>query len=100
MSAAGATMAPPGSIDSSDGYFVDRLPANPDRTRAPEVVLSIVAPGTFAALGIPVKSGRDFTDNDTPERPLVAVVNEALVRRSFPNQYPLGRTIFCSFDRL
>jgi predicted permease len=100
VSAAGATMAPPGSIDSSDGYFVDRLPANPDRTRAPEVVLSIVAPGTFAALGIPVKSGRDFTDNDTPERPLVAVVNEALVRRSFPNQYPLGRTIFCSFDRL
>ena len=98
--AAGATMAPPGSIDSSGGYFIDRLPANPDWTRAPDVVLSIVAPGTFAALGIPVKSGRDFSDSDTPERPLVAVVNEALVRKSFPNQNPLGRTIFCSFDTL
>jgi hypothetical protein len=42
--AAGATMAPPGSIDSSGGYFIDRLPANPNWTRAPEVVLSIVAP--------------------------------------------------------
>jgi predicted permease len=98
--AAGATMAPPGSIDSSGGYFIDRLPANPDWTRAPDVVLSIVAPGTFAALGIPVNSGRDFTDSDTPGRPLVAVVNEALVRKSFPNENPLGRRIFCSFDTL
>jgi hypothetical protein len=51
--AAGATMAPPGSIDSSGGYFIDRLPAHPDWTRAPGVVLSVIAPGTFAALGIP-----------------------------------------------
>jgi predicted permease len=98
--AAGATMAPPGSIDSSGGYFIGRLPANPDWTRAPNVVLSIVAPRTFAALGIPVKRGRDFSDSDTPERPPVAVVNEALVRKSFPNESPLGRTIFCSFDTL
>ena len=98
--AAGATMAPPGSIDSSGGYFVDRLPAHPDWTHAPSVVLSIVGPGTFAALGIPVKSGHDFSDSDTTDRPLVAVVNEALVRKSFPNQNPLGRTIFCPFDTL
>ena len=100
VTAAGATMAPPGAIDSSGGYFIDRLPANPDWTRAPDVVLSIVAPGTFAALGIPVKNGRDFGDSDTPERPLVAVVNEALVRKSFPHENPLGRKIFCSFDTL
>ena len=84
----------------SGGYFIDQLPANPDWTRAPSVVLSIVAPGTFAALGIPLKSGRDFSDSDTSDRPFVAVVNEALVRKSFPNQNPLGRTIFCPFDSL
>ena len=28
------------------------------------------------------------------------MVNEALVRRSFGNENPLGRTIFCSFDTL
>ena len=100
VSAAGATMAPPGSIDSSGGYFIGRLPANPDWALAPEAVLSIVAPGTFAALEIPVKRGRDFSDGDTPQRPLVAVVNEALARKSFPNESPLGRTIFCSFDTL
>ncbi|MGH9673891.1 MAG: ADOP family duplicated permease [Bryobacteraceae bacterium] len=98
--AAGATMAPPGYVDSTGAYHIDQLPAQPDWTRAPSVVLSIVAPGTFEALGIPLKSGRDFSDGDTLDRPFVAVVNEALVRRSFPNQNPIGRTIFCPFDSL
>ena len=98
--AAGATMSPPGYVDSTGGYIIDRLPAQPDWSRAPSVVLSVVAPGTFTTLGIPLKSGRDFSDNDTSDRPFVAVVNEALVRKSFPNQSPLGRTIFCPFDSL
>ncbi|MBV8867739.1 MAG: ABC transporter permease [Acidobacteriaceae bacterium] len=98
--AAGATMAPPGYVDSTGAYLIDHLPSQPDWSRAPSVVLSVVAPGTFAALGIPLKSGRDFSDNDTLDRPFVAVVNEGLARKSFPNQNPLGRTIFCPFDSL
>lgn len=98
--AAGATMAPPGYVDSTGAYLIDHLPAQPDWSRAPSVVLSVVAPGTFAALGIPLKSGRDFSDSDTLDTPFVAVVNEGLVRKSFPNQNPLGRTIFCPFDSL
>ena len=98
--AAGATMAPPGYVDSTGAYVIDQLPAKPDWSRAPSVVLSVVAPGTFAALGIPLKGGRDFTDSDGPDRPFVAVVNEALVRQAFPNHDPLGRTIFCPFDSL
>ena len=94
----GATMEPPGHVDSTGAYLIDQLPAQPDWSRAPSVVLSVVAPGTFAALGIPLKSGRDFSNTDTLDRPFVAVVNEALVRKSFPNQDPLGRTIFCTFD--
>ena len=97
---AGATMAPPGYVDSTGAYLLDRLPPRPDWSRAPSVVLSIVAPGTFAALGIPLKSGRDFTDADTQDRPFVALVNQALVRKSFGSQDPLGRTIFCPFDSL
>jgi putative ABC transport system permease protein len=95
--AAGVTMAPPGNVDSTGTYFVDHMPAQPDPT-APATVLSVVGPGTFAALGIPLKSGRDFSDSDTSDRPFVAVVNEALVRKSFSNQNPLGRTVFCPFD--
>ena len=98
--AAGATMAPPGYVDSTGAYLIDQLPAKPDWSRAPSVVLSVVAPGTFRALGIPLERGRDFNDSDASDRPFVAVVNEALVRKSFGNQDPLGRTIFCPFDSL
>jgi predicted permease len=98
--AAGATMAPPGHVESSGGYFLDHMPAQPDWTSAPHVALNVVAPGTFAALGIPLTSGRDFNNGDTPDKPLVVVVNEALVRKSFAGESPLGRTIFCPFDTL
>ena len=81
-------MAPPGHVESTVGYFIDHLPAQTDWTRAPSAVLSIVAPGTFAALGIPLKSGRDFNDGDTSDKPFVAVVNEALVRKSLPRREP------------
>jgi len=59
----------------------------------------MIAPGTFAALGIPLKRGRDFGVSDTNDQPLVAIVNEALVRKSLAGQDPMGRTIFCPFDR-
>jgi predicted permease len=96
--ATGATMAPPGSIESSGAYFIGHMPAQFDVRSAPESVLSVVAPGTFAALGIPVEAGRDFSDSDTGGSPLVAVVNEALVRKAFGKKDPLGRTIFCLYD--
>ncbi len=40
--AAGATMAPPGYVDSTGGYFIDQLPAQTEWSRAPSVVLSII----------------------------------------------------------
>jgi predicted permease len=98
--AAGATMAPPGSIESSGTYFIDRMPAESEMRAGPPTVLSIVAPGTFSALGIPMRAGRDFSDGDALDRPFVAVINEQLARKAFPNQDPLGRSIFCPFDSL
>jgi predicted permease len=99
--AAGATSIPPGDLtNSGDGaYFIDRVPTQRDRTSEPTVMFTIVTPGTFAALGTPLKKGRDFSESDTEDAPLVAIVNEALVRQAFGDQDPIGRTIFCSFDR-
>jgi putative ABC transport system permease protein len=97
--AAGATMAPPGHVESTGGYWIDYMPKE-FQAKAPETVLSIVAPGTFRALGVPLKSGRDFSDADTFDAPFTAVVNEALVHKAFRDQDPLGRMIFCPFDSL
>lgn len=52
----------------------------------------IAAPGYFETIGIPMVGGRSFDWNDTEESGPVAVVNEAFVRRYWPNVEPLGRT--------
>jgi putative ABC transport system permease protein len=44
--------------------------------------------------GIPLLSGRDFNDSDTPTSRRVVLVNQALVRRYFPGEDPVGREIF------
>jgi putative ABC transport system permease protein len=95
--AAGATMALPGHVGSSGPYYFDNLPERPDPS-PPTAVMSIIAPGTFAALGIPLKSGRDFRESDTRDHQFVAIVNQALVQKSLPGADPIGRTIFCEFE--
>jgi predicted permease len=99
--AVGATSVPPGDLAlSGDGaYYIDRVPEVRDRDREPHALFTIVTPGAFAALGIPLTRGRDFDEGDTDDRPLVAIVNEALVRKSLGGEDPIGRTIFCSWDR-
>jgi predicted permease len=52
---------------------------------------ALVSPGYFQAMGIPILRGRDFTDRDRPDAPLVAVVNETLARHYFPGQDALGQ---------
>jgi putative ABC transport system permease protein len=52
---------------------------------------SIVSPGYFRAMGIPILRGRDFTDQDRPNTPMVAVINETLARQYIPGQDPVGQ---------
>ncbi len=52
---------------------------------------NIVGPDFFATAGIPLLLGREFSPRDRLGAPLVAIVNEAFVRRYFPGQNPLGR---------
>ena len=45
----------------------------------------------FATLGVPIVRGRNFSATDTPESPGVAIVNDALARKLWPNEDPMGR---------
>jgi predicted permease len=47
----------------------------------------------FSTLGIPLIAGRDFTSLDNPTAPLVAVVNEAFVRRHFDDGNALEKRV-------
>ncbi len=52
-----------------------------------------VSPGYFSTLGIELVAGRAFTSADVAGGAPVALVNEAFVRRYFPDQDPLGQRV-------
>jgi putative ABC transport system permease protein len=51
-----------------------------------------VTSGYFETMGIPLRDGRVFNDGDAVGGPVV-VVNEALVRRFYPDQNPVGKRL-------
>jgi predicted permease len=53
---------------------------------------SVVTPGYFATLKIPLLRGRDFTDQDTAAQARVAIVNETAARAMWPGEEALGKT--------
>jgi predicted permease len=52
----------------------------------------------FETVGQSVIRGRGFTDQDTATSPMVAVVNEAFVKKFFPNEDPIGHH-FGTYDQ-
>jgi putative ABC transport system permease protein len=63
-----------------------------------EEQLRIVTDGYFAAMGIPILAGREFTDRDALNQPRVAVVNDAMAKKHWPHESPIGRRVSFSTD--
>ena len=55
------------------------------------VEVTTVSPEFFKTLGVAIVEGRGFTDDDRPETPRVAVVNETLARRFWPGESAVGK---------
>jgi putative ABC transport system permease protein len=91
VAAAGATHALPFSgMDSVRGFVRDGEPR--DAVEPPTSEYRLVTAGYFAAMGIPLKRGRDFTDADVAGQPGAIIVNEAFARQYLSGD-PLGQRI-------
>src|SRR5690606_13198003 len=52
-----------------------------------------INPGYFASLGIRLLAGRDFTEADKKNSPRVAIINEAMAKKYFGDESPIGRRL-------
>jgi putative ABC transport system permease protein len=60
----------------------------------PHVHYNVVTPGYAESLGVPLKAGRTFTSHDAAGAAPVVIINEALAGRFFPNENPIGQTLW------
>lgn len=70
----------------------DGEPAIRDISR-PAIGANVVTPTYFNTMGIPLLEGRGFTDRDTAEAPRVAIVNDTLAARFWPQANPIGKRL-------
>jgi predicted permease len=54
-----------------------------------------VTPGYLSLFKIPIVRGRDFTENDKAGTPGVVLINEAMAKKLWPNDDPVGQHIMC-----
>ena len=65
----------------------------PEGERPPDVGWQSASGGFFAALEIPLKSGRLFDDRDRPGGPQVVIVSESIERLFFPGDTAVGKRV-------
>jgi predicted permease len=92
VEAAGAMSLIPMSGGNNAYYTVEGAPPPPEGER-PVVQHRGVLPGFARALGLSLDRGRDLTDADRRGATPVILVNQAFVRRHWPDRDPLGQRI-------
>jgi predicted permease len=62
-----------------------------DGEESPTAQLRVISPGFFGVLGVPILSGRDFTEEDRSD---VAIVSQSVAQRLFPNADAINRRLW------
>jgi putative ABC transport system permease protein len=65
----------------------------PPKANGPWGDFRTVTPGYFAAMGIPLKRGREFEESDVAKGRMVAIVDEVLANKYWKDQDPIGKRL-------
>ena len=76
----------------SYSYTIEGRPPAPSG-QEPFAVYRLVSSDLLRSLGVPLRRGRGFTEQDDEKAPRVAIISESLARRDFPGEDPIGRRI-------
>jgi predicted permease len=88
-SASTAVSVPMGYINNGDTLTIEGY-QTPAGQPGPFVFYNTVSPDHFHTLRIAMVRGRTFRETDDQDTPYVAIVNQAMAGRFWPNQDPLG----------
>jgi putative ABC transport system permease protein len=80
-----------GVFSNTRVFFLPEGMAPPVPGQEPTSDYDAVSPDYFAAMGIPLVQGREFTLSDSVSAAPVAVISEAVARRYWPDLNPIGR---------
>jgi putative ABC transport system permease protein len=85
-----AASVPLGYSNEGGRVYVEGQPATA-KDANPVVFFNIVDPPYFETMRIPLLRGRLLTEQDTEKTPMVAVINEAMAKKLWPNQDAMGK---------
>jgi predicted permease len=73
-------------------FHIENRP-DPEGIPAARADYRVVTSGIFAAMQMPLTRGRLISDRDTRDSTPVAMINEAMAKRFWPNEDPIGRRL-------
>jgi putative ABC transport system permease protein len=84
------SLVPFGGNNTGENLLIEGQPA-PRPEDTPIFWKRVIDPGYLRVMSIPLVSGRAFTDQDTGSTTRVAIINQTMARRYWPNAYPIGK---------
>jgi predicted permease len=93
LAASFSTGAAPLQSEDDSHFWLDGQPKPASTSEMNMALVYRVEPAYLTAMGIPLRQGRFFTDQDTDRSPNVAAIDEAFAHKFFANENPLGKRI-------
>ena len=78
-------------------YYDIKPEGAPDSDPTIRTDANVVSPGALATLGVPLQRGREFTPEDTVDKPRVVIISQSLGEDLWPGQDPVGKRLLRAY---